>query len=85
MFAVIWYGSPLDALADSYVAADLPTRDVIEKAVVRFNVKLAVEPEALGESRPGQGRRIAFDKPCAIRYTVDLTDRVVRVTDFWIY
>ena len=28
MFAVIWYNSALDALADAYVQAGLPTRDV---------------------------------------------------------
>jgi len=85
VWTVIWYNAPLDALADAFVAADLPTRDAIERAVTRLNARLATDPAGLGESRPGQGRRIAFDSPCGIRFTVDLTDRVVRVTHFWTY
>ena len=66
MFALIWYDPALDSLADAFVVADLPTRDAIERAVMRLNARLASDPDALGESRPGQGRRIAFDSPCAI-------------------
>lgn len=85
MFAVIWYDPALDAMADAYVTADLPTRDRIERAVTRLNAELASDPEALGESRSGQGQRIAYESPCAIRFTVERADRVVRVTRFWTY
>ena len=85
MFAVIWWDSSLDALADAFVVAGLPTRDAIERAVTRLNAQLADDPEALGESRAGAGQRIAFESPCAIRYLVDRTNRVVVVTSFWTY
>lgn len=85
MFAVIWRDTALDALADDYVRADPSARDAIERAVTRLNNRLASDPTALGESRPGRGRRVAFDSPCAIRFTVDPADRVVRVTHFWTY
>jgi len=85
MWAVIWRDLALDALADVFVAADLLTRDAIEQAVTRLNARLASDPETLGESRPGPGRRIAYDSPRAIRFTVYPTDRVVRVTRFWSY
>jgi hypothetical protein len=85
MFAVIWRDSALDALADAFVQADLPTRDAIERAVTRLNNRLASDPNALGESRPGQGRRIAFDHPRAIRFTADDAAGIVRVTHFWTF
>jgi hypothetical protein len=85
MFTVIWRHSALDALADAVVQADQSTRDAIEQAVIRLNNRLASNPSGLGESRPGPGRRIAHDHPCAIRFTVEAADQVVRVTRFWIY
>ena len=84
MFAVIWYNSALDALADAVVQADLPTRDTIEQAVIRLNTNLAADPTNLGESRLG-GRRIAFEQPCAILFRVDNASGVVRVTHFWTF
>ena len=85
MFALIWMEVALDALADEFVLADLPTRDAIEQAVRRLNTRLAADPNALGESRPGRGRRIAFEQPCAITFVVDDTAGTVRVTHFWTY
>ena len=82
MFPVIWRDPALDALADAYVRADLPTRDAIEQAVTRLNTALAADPNGVGESRPGRGRRIAFDSPCAINFTVDDTDGAVLVMHF---
>ncbi|MBP3958587.1 hypothetical protein J8F10_25340 [Gemmata sp. G18] len=85
MFAVIWRDSALDALADAFVQANTSTRDAIERAVIRFNNQLAADPNDLGESRSGAGRRIAYDSPCAIRFTVDTAGGTVRVTHFWTY
>lgn len=85
MFGLIWYNTALDALADAFVQADLSTRDEIERAVTRLNRALAADPNGLGESRPGAGRRIAFDQPCAVLFTVDDVDKVVRVTRFYMY
>jgi hypothetical protein len=85
MWPVIWYNAALDDLADAFVAADLPTRDAIERAIMRLNARLASDPNALGESRPGRGRRIAFERPCAILFVVDDAAGIVRVTHFWTY
>jgi hypothetical protein len=84
MYPVIWYNSALDALADAYVASDPATRDRIAEAVARLNVALADDSSEVGESRPGLGRRIAYELPCAIRFTIDAADGVVRVTHFLI-
>jgi len=85
MFVVVWHNSALDSLADAFVTADLPTRDEIEQAVTRLNRKLVSDPESLGESRPGEGRRITFDSHCAIRFKIDRGSGVVEVTQFWTY
>ena len=85
MFALIWYNTALDSLADAYVQADQPTRDAIERAVTRLNNRLKSDPNALGESRPGHGRRIAHEAPCGIKFTVDDAANVVRVTRFWTF
>ena len=50
MFPVIWRDPALDALADAYVVADLPTRAAIERAVTRLNAQLASDPDALDAS-----------------------------------
>jgi hypothetical protein len=85
MFAVIRRHVALDALADAFVQADLPTRDAIEQSVIRLNTRLLTDPNNLGTPRPGQGRRIAFDQPCGIRFTVDTAAGIVRVTHFWTF
>ncbi len=85
MYALIWMSVALDALADAFVQADLPTRDLIERAVRRLNRLLTANPNGLGESRPGPGQRIAFEQPCAISFVVDDAAGTVRVTHFWTY
>ncbi len=85
MFTLIWRDPPLDALADAFVQADPPTRDAIERAVTRLNNRLRSDPNGLGESRPGRGRRIAHEAPCGINFTVDDAANVVRVTRFWTF
>jgi hypothetical protein len=85
MFAVIWRHTALDALADAIVQADLATRDAIEQAVTRLNLRLLNDPNNLSTPQTGQGRRIAFDQPCGIRFTVDDAAGIVRVTLFWTY
>jgi hypothetical protein len=84
MHEVIWRDTALDALADAYVAADRPTRDRIEAAVVRLNSRLAESPESEGESRPDE-RRITFAAPVAIIFRVDEAALRVRVIQFWTY
>lgn len=85
MFALIWHNAALDELADEFVQADLPTRDAIERAVTKLNNSLVSDPNNLGESRPGRGRRIAHEQPCAITFIVDDANGTVRVTHFWTY
>ncbi len=85
MYALIWMSVALDALADAFVQADLPTRDAIERAVRRLNRLLASNPSGLGESRSGDAQRIAFEQPCAITFIVDDAAQTARVTHFWTY
>jgi len=84
MYAVTWMEIALDALADAFVAADLPDREAIERAVERLNRHLAADPYDVGESRTPPAR-IAFEKPCAISFVVDDPPGDVRVTHFWLY
>jgi len=85
MFQVIWYDSAIDSLAEAIIVADLPTREALARGITWLNAQLLIDPVNLGESRPGKGRRIAFERPCGIRFTVDPANRIVRVTQFWIY
>lgn len=83
MFAVIWRDSALDELADAFVLADPATREMIMRAVSRFNAQLASDPAEVGESRSDR-QRLAFDPPCAIIFLVNDPPGVIRVTRFWL-
>jgi hypothetical protein len=78
MFAVIWLDIVLDELADIVVTADLATQDRMTKAVERMNRRLASRPHEEGESR-GSTDRITFPEHLAVWFSIDETQRVVRV------
>jgi hypothetical protein len=84
MFPVVWRNAALDQLADAVVRSDLPTQDRIERSVVRINARLARDPYAVGESRPG-GYRIEFEAPVGVLFLIDGATEVVIVATFWTY
>lgn len=84
MYPVIWRNLALDELADAIVAADLPTQDRIEKAVLALNARLARDPHNFGESRPAR-YRIAFHAPVGILFDIDPPTQAVRVAHCWTY
>jgi hypothetical protein len=72
-------------LADAYVQADPPKRDVIERIVAGVNAALTADPTQVGESRTGR-QRIVTDPPCAMIFRVnDPIPGAVRVIHFWIF
>jgi hypothetical protein len=78
MFDLTWESTPLDQLAEAYVAADAEERARIAAAVEALNVRLRADPLAVGESRIGQFR-VAFVPRLAILFHVSEADRTVRV------
>ena len=80
MFVVIWTDRALDRLADIVVAVDLTTQDRITGAVEALNRRLARDPLVEGESREGT-YRLTFVEDLAVRFRVDSTKHVVRVTE----
>ncbi len=69
IFEYQWSDEALEQLADIYVAADEVKRDVMARAVERFNSQLARDPHSLGESREGMGR-IAFPASLQVYFYV---------------
>lgn len=84
MYPVTWRDAALDELADAIVAADLPTQDRIERAVLALNAKLHHNTYQVGESRPA-GHRIAFQAPIGILFDIDTEAQAVRDAHCWTY
>lgn len=79
MFSVTWQAKVLDELASLYVMATPKERDRISVGIETVNRQLAIDPDAVGESRDGD-RRVAFPDLLVIRYRIDREKQIVRVT-----
>jgi hypothetical protein len=79
MYGLIWTDPSLDELADIWVACSPAERGEVEAAILRLDPALMRDPTAVGESRGGS-RRVAFETPLVVWFTVSDADRVVRVT-----
>jgi hypothetical protein len=82
MFQVIWLQTALDELATAWTQADSTLRKAITEAVRLIDQALETAPEEQGESRD-QGRRIYFQVPLGITFTIDDTTSTVRVLHVW--
>ena len=79
MYDFRWLDSALDALADIYVAATVPDRERMATGVERFNRRIALNPNDVGESRDG-GYRVDFPPLLVVYFHVDDMRREVEVT-----
>ncbi|QDT38986.1 hypothetical protein [Stratiformator vulcanicus] len=67
-------------LTEIWLAAD--DRDAVTEAADRIEKALAHDPASFGESR-GDGSRISFAPPLAVRFSVMVDDRRVDLGHFW--
>lgn len=79
MFACHWLGAALDTLADIYITLNPADRDRLAAGAEALNRRLAADPHAVGESRGGN-LRVAFTHLLVVRFRVDSSARIVRVT-----
>jgi hypothetical protein len=76
-YTVYWPDAAQDQLADQYLAARLDGREAdFSQAVSEFEVKLARDPLAVGESRTGS-RRILIELPAMVFFQVNNSAQVV--------
>jgi hypothetical protein len=80
MYTVIWKSLLLDRLAVIYVDAEPDERERMALGVEAFNIRLALDPLDVGESRVG-GYRVAFPPLLQVSFHVDEARRRVSVTD----
>lgn len=78
-YTVIWKTLLLDRLAELYVTAGVAERGRMADGIERFNVQLAADPLAVGESRDDD-LRVSFPPLLCVYFFVDEVSRVVRVT-----
>jgi hypothetical protein len=77
-FTVTWKPLAQGDLASLWTDADPGDRQAITEAASVIDTELAVDPDSLGESRPG-GRRILFVPPLVVIFEVSEPDRMVSV------
>ncbi len=74
-YTVVWVPSALNKLADLWNHA--PDRKAITQAADRIDVLLANDPETKGQ--PFHDKRILFESPLAVTFTVSPDDCLVEV------
>jgi hypothetical protein len=79
-YTVGWVQLAEDKLANLWMGSRRANQ--ITKATDWFDANLAVRPNDIGESRPGDFR-IAFEGPIGILFFVDEADKKVFVVDVW--
>jgi hypothetical protein len=79
-WTVVWLPSVEQDLAVLWTNG--PDRSEITAAADAIDHALERDPDALGESR-GSVTRIAFQKPLAVLFDVDVSRRRVTVWDLW--
>ncbi len=82
MFQIRWHIAPRNALAAAWIAADSPTRRLINSAVGEIEQTLRRNPFAAGESRR-RGRRIIFVLPLAVVFRIEQDEKTVSILDLW--
>jgi hypothetical protein len=79
-FTVVWKPAAEAELAEIWtLAAD---KRSIAAAANEIDVRLAIQPETLGESRSG-AIRVWLVGPIGVTYEIIPDDRIVRVLDVW--
>jgi len=76
---VEWKESALDTLADIYVLATVPQRELIAATVERITRRLGSDPWFLGESRGTEHRRVWFHFPLVVGFELVIGQPKVNV------
>lgn len=79
-YTVVWLPNAVDELAALWTASARQAEVTV--AAAELDQRLAVDPNAEGESRPN-GRRITFVPPLAIIFRVYENSKAVVVTQVW--
>ena len=81
-YFLIWTQRAYDDLADIWVASDVSTRERIEKALLRLNEDLRINPWPIGESREANVRMV-FVGPIGVVFQIEEAEQTVRVGHVW--
>ncbi len=81
-FTVHWSPYPESKLTEIWTHA--PDRPQITEAADKIDQRLALDAQAIGESRSGN-RRILHEPPLGVIFSVNVDDRTVLVLDVWRY
>lgn len=82
-FKVRWSEEALSDLGNIWLNAAPPQRAAITVAAHEIDRSLQTDPESEGESRL-EGRRVYFEAPLGILFTVDAQSQIVTVTQAWL-
>lgn len=82
-FQVHWSQEAISDLGRVWLNADQQQRTAITVATHRIDRALQINPESEGESRP-EGRRIYFETPLGILFTINARRQTVTVTQAWL-
>jgi len=79
-FTVLWSAEAESRLATAWLLAT--DRRIVSQAADRVDRLLRKDAHEVGESRP-ENRRIIYEPPLGVVFTVDLENRNVLVLDLW--
>jgi hypothetical protein len=82
MFRVEWLREAVSELADIWIKADSPLRQVITEATHTLDQELQADPFRQSESREGEVR-ILFARPLGVLFEVDPRQRIVSIMHVW--
>ena len=84
MFRVEWLREAVSELADLWIKADSPFRQVITEATHALDQELQADPFRGSESREEEVRTL-FSDPLAILFEVDPQQRIVWILHVWTF
>lgn len=82
-FHVHWSQEAISDLGRVWLTADQQQRTAITAATNGIDRALQINPDSEGESRP-EGRRVYFEPPLGILFTVNTRLQTVTVTQVWL-
>lgn len=84
MWRVRWAKVARNALTEGWLQADSSLRQAITAATYQLDQHLQMNPDMVGESRPG-GRRILLESPLGVLYRIEPGIQTVSVLRTWIF
>lgn len=77
-YTVVWSPEAEDDLTSLWGAA--PNRAAFTRVIEAVEIRLARNPQAVGESRDDMNHRVAIEPPIGVLFDVFPADQIVRVT-----